>query len=254
MKYIIGNLKMNLLSPAERERYFGLFKKELIGEKFRGTKIILCPPPVHLESFVNNLKSRKVAIGAQDVFWEKSGSFTSEVSAWMAKNLKAEYTIIGHSERRKYFGETSAMDNLKIKAALKAGLNVVYCIGEKREERDNEMEADILSIQLEEGLRGINSSHLGKIIIAYEPVWAVGTDIIPTTNEVMEARILIRKILTEMYGSKNGLKSAILYGGDVKPDNVEKLCIEPGMDGVLVGRESLIPHEFIKIAQIIDNN
>jgi triosephosphate isomerase (TIM) len=254
MKYVVGNLKMNLITPSERERYLTTLKKELFGKKFKNTEIILCPPPVHLENFANDIQGPKISIGAQDVFWEKSGSFTSEISPWMVKNLKAEYTIIGHSERRKYFGETSAMDNLKIKAALKAGLTVIYCIGEKREERDNEMMSDILSIQLEEGLRGINSGFLGKIIIAYEPVWAVGTDVIPTMNEVMEARILIRKILTGMYGPKNGLKSPILYGGSVKQENVGRLCLEPGMDGVLVGRESLIPHEFIKIAEIIDKN
>lgn len=254
MKFVVGNLKMNLITLSERERYLTLFKKEVFGKKFKNAKIILCPPPVHLENFVNNTQSLKVSIGAQDVFWEKSGSFTSEVSPWMVKNLKAEYTIIGHSERRKDIGETSATDNLKIKAALKAGLIVIYCIGEKREERDNEMMADILSIQLGEGLRGINSGFLEKIIIAYEPVWAVGTDVIPTMNEVMEARILIRKILNQMYGPKNGLKSPILYGGSVKYGNVGKLCLEPGMDGVFVGRESLNPHEFVKIAEIIDTN
>ncbi|MFH0969643.1 MAG: triose-phosphate isomerase, partial [Patescibacteria group bacterium] len=153
-----------------------------------------------------------------------------------------------------YFGETSAMDNLKIHATAKASLNIIYCIGESRQERDNDMTADILSIQLEEGLRDLKGGQLEKIIIAYEPVWSVGTDIIPTSNEIMEAKIIIRKILGQMYGAKNSLKSPILYGGDVKPENVEKLCIEPGMDGVLVGRESLIPHEFIKIASIIDTN
>jgi len=252
MKYVIGNLKMNILSPSDRERYFKMLKSELIGKKFKNLKVILCPSPVHLESFANNLAGKNVHIGAQDVFWEKSGSYTSEVSAWMVKNLQAEYTIIGHSERRKYFGETSAMDNLKIKAALKAGLVVIYCIGELREQRDNDLEADILSIQLEEGLKNIPAGKLEKIIIAYEPVWAVGTDVIPKSNEVMEAKIIIKKILTGMYGQKNGLKTAILYGGSVKHKNAEQLCIEPGMDGVLVGRESLNPHEFIKIAQIID--
>jgi triosephosphate isomerase len=253
MKYVVGNLKMNLLTLAERERYFKLFKKEFIGKKFKDTKIILCPAPVHLESFVENLKNKLVCIGAQDVFWEKSGAYTSEVSPCMVKNLGVDYTIIGHSERRKYLGETSAVDNLKIKAAIKAGLKIIYCIGETREERDNEITRDILSIQLEEGLRDIVSGQLSKIIIAYEPVWSVGTDVIPTSNEVMEAKILIRKILTQIYGAKNGLIPPILYGGSVKHNNMKDLCLEPGMEGVLVGRESLEPHEFIKIAQIINN-
>ncbi len=251
-KYVIGNLKMNLVTPFERERYFNLFKKELFGKKLKNTQIILCPPLIHLESFVANLAGKKIIIGTQDVFWEKSGSFTGEVSPWMVKNFKADFTIIGHSEKRKYSGETSAISNLKIKAALKAGLAVIYCLGEKKEERENEMTADILTAQLKEGLREIRVGNLDKIIIAYEPVWAVGTDVFPTTNEIMEAKILIRKILTEMYGQKNSLKMPILYGGSVKSRNIKELCVEPEMDGVLIGRESLNPHEFVKIVEIID--
>lgn len=252
MRYIIGNLKMNLITLTERERYFDAFRKELTGKRLKNTKIILCPPAIHLESFVKNLADCKVSIGAQDVFWEKYGSFTGEISPWMAKSLKAEYAIIGHSERRSYFNETSATSSLKIKAALKAGIQAIYCVGESKEERAAGITADILSVQLTEGLRSISSASLEKIIIAYEPIWAVGSDVVPSPNEIMEARIIVRKILTELYGLEKAAKPAILYGGSVKCENVIKLCVEPGMNGILVGRESLSPYEFIKIVNIIE--
>lgn len=254
MKYVVGNMKMNLISPAERERYFGFFKKELAGKKFKDTRIVLCPPFIHIESFAENLKGKSVSIGTQNIFWEKSGSFTGEVSPLMIKNLKAEYVIIGHSERRKYFGETSGVANLKIKACIKENLKSVYCVGEKKAERDGGIEQDIITIQLQDGLSGLNSSRLENIIIAYEPIWSVGSDIIPTSNEIMEMKILIKKILTEKYGAKQAQKVPILYGGSVNSKTVYQTCIDPGMDGALIGRESLIPYEFIKIAEIINAN
>jgi triosephosphate isomerase len=253
-EYVIGNLKMNILSPNERERYFTSFKKEIAGKKFVNTKIILCPPFVHLESFVKNLKSKNVGIGAQDVFWETKGAFTGGTSPEMLAKMGAEYVIIGHSERKKYFGETAATANLKIKAALKAGLNPIYCIGEKKEERDGGIEDDIIGIQLEEGLAGIRASQLEKIILVYEPVWSVGSDVVPTCNQIMEMRILIKKMLTGKYGQKWAQKSHILYGGSVNDKTACQTCNEPGADGVLVGRESLIPYELIKIASVIDCN
>ncbi len=254
MKYLVGNHKMNLISPVERDRYLAEFEKNFAKAKLKVTKIILCPALIHLESFSRSLKSKHVAFGTQDIFWEKTGSFTGEVSAWMVKNLKAEYALIGHSERRKYFGENSTIANLKIKAALKAGLFPIYCIGESLDERKGGETARVLSEQIKEGMQGIKNSELEKIIIAYEPVWSVGTDVFPTSNEVMEARIIIRKIIDSLFGAKNALKTKILYGGSVKRYNVKDLCLEPAMDGVLVGRESLKPDEFIKIAQEIDKS
>ncbi len=245
---------MNLLSLSERERYFKLFKKEIAEKKFKNTKIVICPPFIYLESFLNNLKNNKVSIGTQNIFWEKAGSFTGEISPLMIKNLKGEYVIIGHSERRKYFGETSEIANLKIKACIKENLKAIYCIGEKKEEREREMERDIITIQLQEGLSGISSFRLEEIIIVYEPVWSVGTDAIPTSNEIMKMRILIRKILTEKYGAKYAQKVPILYGGSVNSKTVHQTCIDPGMDGALIGRESLMPREFVKIAEIINDN
>ncbi len=251
MSYIIGNLKMNLLSPAERERYFEMFKRELAGKKMKDALIVLCPPAVHLESFVQNLKSKKLRIGAQNIFWEEKGSYTGEISALMIKNLGGEYVIVGHSERRKYFGETNSVANKKIKSVIKAGLAPIYCVGETRQERQMNLIKQVITRQLQEGLADISAPKLEKIIFAYEPVWAVGTDVVPTSNEIMEAKILIKKLLSEKYGAKNAEKAPILYGGSVKDSDAQQVCVEPGMDGVLVGRESLMPHEFIKIAEAI---
>lgn len=252
-KLIIGNLKMNILNPTERDRYFVAFKKEAKGKKFKNSEIVICPPAIHLESFVKSLKSKMVAIGAQNMLWESQGSYTGEISPLMIKSLKAEYVIVGHSERRKYFGETNETVNLKIKSALKNGLMPIVCIGETKNEKDMELTMDVIISQLQEGLADIKRGQLEKIIFVYEPVWAVGSDVVPTSNEIMGAKLLIRKILTEKYGAKYAEKARILYGGSVKPKIAKQVCLDPGMDGVLVGRESLQPHELVKIAGIVDN-
>lgn len=245
---------MNLLSIVERERYFALFKKEVKGKKFKNVEIVICPPFVYLESFVENIKSKSVALGAQDMFWEAKGSYTGEISPLMIKNLKAEYIIVGHSERRQYFGESNKTVNLKINSALKNGLMPIVCIGETKNEKDMELTMDVIISQLREGLEDIKRSQLEKIIFAYEPVWAVGSDVVPASNEIMGAKLLIKKILTEKYGAKYVEKTRILYGGSVKSSLVKQVCLEPGMDGVLVGRESLQPHEFVKIGEIINGS
>ncbi len=254
MKLIVGNLKMNILTLAERDRYFESFKKEMKGAEIADAHIVLCPPAVHIESFVKKLKTETVSIGAQNIFWEERGSYTGEVSAPMVKNLEAEYVIVGHSERRKYFAETDAIANMKIKSALKSGLKPVYCIGETKEQRLADSTAAVIAQQIKEGLAEIPASKMSSVVIAYEPVWAVGSDAVPSCDEVMEVRILLKKIFTDAYGPAVADKINILYGGSVKAATVAQVCLAPGMDGVLIGRESLVPAEFIKIAKIIDKN
>jgi triosephosphate isomerase len=255
-KYIIGNLKMNLLSPTECDLYLADFNNEAKNLKLRNTEIVLCPPYVYLEKFAENFKRKKgVKVGAQDAFWEKEGAYTGEISVPMIKNLGCEYIILGHSERRKYFGETNETANLKIKAALKSGVTPIYCIGESREERKMNLTKEVIIRQLQEGLQDISRMNLEKTIICYEPVWAISSnnpDFLPTSNEIMEARLLIKKILTEKYGSKYALMARIIYGGSVNCKITEKVCLNPEMDGVLVGRESLTPHELIKIATLLN--
>jgi len=252
-KYIVGNLKMNIVNSQELERYFKVFKTEIKGKSFENTEIVICPPFVHLKDFVKEIKSKKVSIGVQNVFCERSGSYTGEISGVMAKNIGAEYAIIGHSERRKYFGETNEMINLKIKSAIKERMTSILCFGETLEEREMGLTGKIIINQIQRCLDGVSSSGLEKIIFAYEPVWAIGTDSVPTSNGIMEVKILIRKILAEKYGLKHSQKASIIYGGSVEAKTLNQVCLDPGMDGVLVGRESLDPHEFLKIAEMLNN-
>lgn len=250
MKYVVGNLKMNLLSNIELDRYFSNFKKELKERNFANCEIVLCPPAVYIDKFFENLGA-DVKIGAQNIFWEKQGAYTGEISAPMVKNLKGEYVIVGHSERRNYFGETDETANLKIQAALKYGLKPIYCIGETKAQREMGQIKDVISRQIIEGLKDVPLAKIKDLIIAYEPIWSVGTDICPSSDEIMEAKILIKKILS--FDLKSKVIPPILYGGSVKPAMANKLCLDPGMDGVLVGRESLAVYDFIKIATIINN-
>jgi triosephosphate isomerase len=253
-KLIIGNLKMNILTLIERERYFESLKKELKGKKFEHSAIVLCPPSLHMESFVKKIKSKTVSIGGQNVFQEDRGSYTGEVSAAMLKNIGADYVIIGHSERRKYFGETSEMANEKIKSALKNGLVPIYCVGETLEDRELGNEAQVIADQIITAFADISPAKAQLVVIAYEPVWAVGSDAIPKSDEILQVKILLKKIFEKSYGITIAEKIKVLYGGSVKATVVNQVCLEPGMDGVLVGRESLIPSEIIKIIEIIDKN
>lgn len=243
---------MNLLSNPELERYFKSFKSQIKGNSFKNVGIIVCPPFVYLQDFVKKVKNKKVRIGLQNIFWERSGSFTGEISPVMLKNMGGEYAIVGHSERRCYFGENDEMVNLKIKMMIKERLTSIFCFGETMEERGAGLTSRVIINQIQKGLKDVTPSGLEKIIFAYEPVWAVGTDVIPTSNGVMEVKILIKKILTEKYGIKYAQKAVILYGGSVKSKFVSQVCLDPGMDGVLVGRESLDPVEFLKIAKMLD--
>lgn len=244
---------MNILTINEREAYFKNFKKGLKGKNFSYCQIVLCPPAVHLESFVSNFRKEGIAIGAQNIFWEQSGSFTGEISASMIKNLGGEFVIIGHSERRKYFGETNENFNAKIKAAFNNNLAPIYCVGESLEERKNGELGKVIAAQIREGFNGISDGNALSAVIAYEPVWAVGSDKIPSSDEILEVRILIKKVLSEIYGINVAEKIKVLYGGSVKANIAKQVCLDPKMDGVLVGRESLEPVEFIKIVEIIDN-
>jgi triosephosphate isomerase (TIM) len=253
MKYAIGNLKMNLLSPLERERYMALLDKELERSIFKNTTVVICPPAIHLEVFGNRYKkNRNVKIGVQNIFWETKGSYTGEISVSMVKAVGGEYAIVGHSERRLYFSETDDIINQKIKICLKNGLVPILCIGENKMEKQMGRMKNVIARQLQEATRNISRMSAEKIIFAYEPVWAVGTDKTPNSNEIMEARLLVRKILSEKYGMKFAMKSPIIYGGSVNSIIVDEVCISSGMDGALIGRESLVPHEFVKIATLIN--
>jgi triosephosphate isomerase (TIM) len=250
-RLVVGNMKMNILSSIERDRYLGALKKEINGKKFEKTEIILCPSSVHIESFKKSV-GKKISIGAQNMFWEREGSFTGEISPAMIKNLGCEYVILGHSERRRYFSEKDEEINLKIHSALKIGLKPIICVGETKLEKQTGQTLRVVTNQVKKSISGINRVKAESIIIAYEPVWAVGSDMVPTPNEIMEAKLLIRKILVGLFEKKHAQLVRILYGGSVSSKTAEEVCIEPAMDGVLIGRESLVPYELIKIAEIIN--
>ena len=250
-KLVVGNLKMNILSLAERERYFESFKKEMSGKRLKNIQIALCPPAVHLEAF-RKIKSKRVILGAQNIFWERAGAYTGEISPSMAKNMGADCVILGHSERRRYFCEKGEEINLKIKAALKVGIAPIICVGENEVEKSSGQILRVVTRQVREALADVSRIKAEQLIIAYEPVWAIGTDIIPSANEIMEAKLLIRKILVDIFEKKYANAVRIIYGGSVNFKTAKETCVDPGMDGVLVGRESLAPYEFIKIAEIIN--
>ncbi len=251
-KIIIGNLKMNLLSLSERERYLKLFKKELTGKKFTDTEIVLCPPAIHLENFVK-IFGKKIKAGGQNCFWEDKGSFTGEISPAMLKNFGCEYVILGHSERRKNLRENNQDINLKIIAVLRNKLKSILCVGENAEQKMKN--TAVITEQLRDCLSGVSKGKIEDVVICYEPVWAISSnnpDHLPTTNEIMSARLIIKKFLVQEYGLKIAEKVRIIYGGSVAPTNVKETCIDAGMVGALVGRESLTPREFIKIVEIIN--
>jgi len=244
---------MNILSRSERNKYLAWFKKEQAGKKIKNSEIILCPPFIHLEAF-KEWKNKRIKIGAQNMFSEIKGSYTGEISPLMLKNLGCEYVILGHSERRKYLGETSEEINLKVISALKNGLKPVVCVGETKIEKEANATLNVITEQVKEALADVSKGKIEQVVIAYEPIWAVGTDATPTSNEIMEAKVLIRKILVEMFGKKYAEMVKILYGGSVSAKTVKEVCVDSEVDGALIGRESLLPNEFLKIAEIIDKN
>jgi triosephosphate isomerase len=249
---VVANLKMNILSVLEREVYLKGLDKELIGKKFSDTEIVICPPFIHLEG-LGKWKNKKISRGALDVFWEDKGSFTGEISPVMLKNFGCEYVVLGHSERRRFLRENDQDVNLKIIAALRNGISPVLCVGEDANQKNEG--AGVIIKQLKNCLAGIKNGQIENVVICYEPVWAISSnnpDHLPTTNDVMSARLIIKKFLVGEYGLRVSEKIRIIYGGSVAPNNAKEICVDSGMKGALVGKESLTPRSFIKIVEIIN--
>ncbi len=253
-KLIVGNLKMNLLTLAERDRYLESLEREIKASSLGDTQLVFCPPSIHLEKFSEKLESENISLGAQNIFWEERGSFTGEISAMMVKNIGCKYVIVGHSERRKYFSESDEMVNIKIRAALQNNLTPIVCVGESEDEKNFGKTVKVITEQINQSLADIPISKIAEIVFAYEPIWAVGSDVIPSSLDILEVKMILKKLLVERYGVSVAEKVKIIYGGSVNSKSAFQVCIEPKLDGVLVGRESLIPGEFLKIAQIINNH
>ena len=212
-------------------------------------EIVVCPPFASLESAGKALKGSNIKLGAQNLFWEEKGAFTGEVSPAMLTDAGCSYVIIGHSERRQYFGETDDTVNKKIFAALKFNLTPIVCIGESLEQREKGQTFTVLEKQLREGFKNVSKEQMLKIVIAYEPIWAIGTGKTATPQQAEEAHIFIRKTLASMFGNDISDRVRILYGGSIKPENISDLMAEPNIDGGLVGGASLKVDSFVKIVK-----
>lgn len=244
---IVANWKMNPQTYEEAEDLIGKILKGT--NKITGVNIVFCLPFVWLTDFSHKNKS-SACFGAQDVFFQEKGAFTGEISPEMLKSSKVDYVIIGHSERRKYFDETNEIINKKIKAALKAGLKVILCIGEKEEEKDQKSE--ILERQITQALQGVTHDEIKHVAIAYEPVWAIGTGNNCSPDEAMKSILFIRKVITNLYNREAADHVRIIYGGSVNSKNSASYLKEASANGLLIGGASLIPEEFIEIVKSAD--
>lgn len=248
--YVVGNLKMNMLSREEVDQYISVLKRESKGRVYKHVQGIVCPSSIYLEAFEH--LPTGIERGAQNVFWEKNGAYTGEISPVMLKNAGVNYVIIGHSERRALLGETDEIVKLKTLSALKNLLTPIVCIGETREERDAEKTSRVLEDQVRNIFAGLSRIQAEKIIIAYEPRWAIGSDMLPTSHELLQVRVLLRKVLQDEFDVETAERISVLYGGSVKSSFLGDVTWESQMDGVLVGRESLFPFEVIKMMNMLE--
>ncbi len=212
-------------------------------------EIVVCPSFVCLSAAVESVKNSNIQIGGQNLYWQKEGAFTGEVSADMLLATGCTHVIIGHSERRQYFGETDDTVNLKLKATLEAGLIPIVCVGEVLEERESGLTEDVLRRQCLRAFHAISAKKAGPMVIAYEPVWAIGTGKTATPQLAAEAHLLIRGEAAKTFGQEFADQLRILYGGSVKPENAKALMAEPEIDGALVGGASLDPTSFAAIVK-----
>ncbi len=241
---IVANWKMNPTTLKGAKLLFNSIKRGV--KNVKNVKVVICPPFVYLPLLGGGL-----ALGAQNVFWENKGVFTGEISPTMLKDLGCQYVIIGHSERRRYFGEIDEVINKKIKAAISAGLNPILCVGETAEEREKGNTGKALKRQLVSALKNVSSSRLrvSGLVIAYEPIWAIGSGKPCSPDEAMGAGIFLRKCLAGLYGRGVSEKISIIYGGSVSAKNAASYITQACLQGLLVGGASLEPKEFVKIVK-----
>ncbi len=237
---IAGNWKMNK-TPAETFAFINEVKP-LVADA--DCKVVFCVPFVDLAPAIEAAKGSNIAIGAQNCHFEKSGAFTGEISAEMLKSMDVEYVIIGHSERRQYFAETNETVNKRTRAALAEGLKVILCVGETLAEREAGITSEIVSMQLKVALNGISADELENIIIAYEPVWAIGTGKTATSDQAEEVCAILRNLVKELYSENEAEKIVIQYGGSMNAGNADELLSKPDVDGGLIGGASLKSNDF----------
>ena len=241
---IIGNWKMFKTIP-EAINLINIIKAGI--HKATDCDVVVCPPFTALAAISDEIQDTKIDLGAQDMYSETEGAFTGEVSPLMLKDVGCRYVILGHSERRQYFKETDELINKKVTAALKYSLVPVLCLGETLEEREARKAFEIVKQQFDRSLKNLKAEEIERVIIAYEPVWAIGTGRTATPEQAEQMHSYIRRLLNEHYGESVGERVKILYGGSVKPDNTAQLMGKPNVDGALVGGASIKAEAFIQI-------
>jgi triosephosphate isomerase len=251
-KIVAGNWKMNL-DYNEGLSLFSeitnMVKDELTGKQ----EAVICSPFIHLHSLVQMAKGYKVSVGAQNAHQAEAGAYTGEVSAKMIKSVGAEYVILGHSERRQYFGETNELLAKKTDMALTHGLKPIFCIGETLQEREANQHFDIIKNQLAEGVFHLTAAQFGQLVIAYEPVWAIGTGLTATAEQAQEVHLFIRKEIAAKYSQQVADDTTILYGGSCNPKNAPELFAMSDIDGGLIGGASLKSRDFVDILKVFNS-
>ena len=241
-----GNWKLHL-TIAESVELASALAEQIEGVE--GREVMIAPVFTALADVARAMKGSAVLLGAQDLYWEEKGAFTGEVSAPLLKDAGCSHVIVGHSERRQYFGETDGSVNRKARAALAAGLVPVVCVGETLEEREAGREREVVEGQVNRGLEGFSPDEAGRLVLAYEPVWAIGTGRTATPAQANEMHACIRDLLSRSFGDIVAARIRVLYGGSVKPGNVDELMAEPHIDGALVGGASLEAASFARIVR-----
>jgi triosephosphate isomerase len=242
---IAGNWKMNK-TPAETRELINELKPLVQDAE---VDVVVCPPFVCLAAAAEALKGSNIALGAQNMHFEEKGAYTGEIAPNMLKELGVEYVIIGHSERRQYFGETDESVNKKVTVALAHGLNPIMCVGETLEEREKGITEKVVEKQTREGLKGLEAQDAQRVVIAYEPVWAIGTGKTATSDQANEVIAFIRGIVSDMFGKDVAEKIRIQYGGSMNPQNASELMAMPDIDGGLIGGASLKAEDFAKVVK-----
>lgn len=243
---IAGNWKMNF-TPAEATAFINEIKPLVAGKD--GCDVIFCAPYVTIAAAMEAARGSNITIGAENVHFAEKGAYTGEVSATMLKAIGVNTVIVGHSERRQYFGETDETVNLRTKAALAAGLRVILCMGEVKDQRVAGITNEICAMQIKLDLAGVTAEQMKNVIIAYEPVWAIGTGLTATPEQAEEACAVIRGVLCELYGKAVAEATTIQYGGSMNEKNAAELLAKPNVDGGLIGGASLVAEKFRAIVE-----
>ena len=241
---IAGNWKMNNTASDTKQ-----FAEQIRGiiPRAKWCDVVVCVPACNIPAAMKAFKDMRISVGAQNVFYERSGAYTGEVSAEMLRDLGVKYVIIGHSERRQYFGETDFTVNKKVLAALEVGLHPIICVGETLDQRELGITMELIALQLKSALASVPAEKLRRCVIAYEPVWAIGTGKTATAEQAAEVCTFIRTTIRHLYGARVARSVTIQYGGSMKPSNAGELLSQPDIDGGLIGGASLKPQDFVDI-------